>query len=183
MQQTPDNSSPAPRKAPFLLISVAVLALDQWSKWLVEMHLPYHSVHEIIPGLLNLTHLRNTGVAFGLFASGGAATPWILTLLGLAALAAVGIYFRLASHHQRLLLVSLSLIVGGAVGNLLDRVASGGVTDFVDVYVGVHHWPAFNVADSAITIGIVLMAVESLLPRRAGRDSGSPAGEAGAEAA
>ncbi len=153
-------------KLRYLLVSLAVLVADQWTKWLVELHLPHHSAHPVVPGFLNLTHIRNNGVAFGLFAGDGGGNPWLLTALGLAALGAVLAYFWLASSRDRVLLVALALVVGGALGNLIDRVASGAVTDFVDVYVGVHHWPAFNVADSAISIGIVLMAFDSL---RSGR--------------
>jgi signal peptidase II len=149
-------------KLRYLFLSLAVIVLDQWTKWMVEVHLPHHAAHPLIPGFLNLTHVRNTGVAFGLFASeGGAGGSWLLTLLGLAALTAVGVYFWYAPSKDRLLLVALSLVVGGAIGNLIDRVSSGAVTDFIDVYVGLHHWPSFNVADSAISVGIVLMAIDS----------------------
>jgi signal peptidase II len=152
-------------KLRYLLLSLGVLVLDQWTKWLVEVHLPHHVAQPVIPGFLNLTHVRNTGVAFGLFASEGASTGWLLTVLGLGALTAVTVYFWFAPNRDRSLLVALALVVGGALGNLIDRVASGAVTDFVDVYVGAHHWPAFNVADSAISIGIVLMAFDSFRPR------------------
>jgi signal peptidase II len=149
-------------KLRYLFVSVAIIVLDQWTKWMVEVHLPHHAAHPLIPGFLNLTHVRNTGVAFGLFASEGmAGGSWLLTLLGLAALTAVGVYFWYAPAKDRLLLIALALVVGGAIGNLIDRVSSGAVTDFVDVYVGLHHWPSFNVADSAISIGIVLMAIDS----------------------
>ena len=154
-------------KLRYLFVSLAVISLDQWTKWLVEIHLPQHTAQQILPGFLNLTHVRNTGVAFGLFASHGMnGGSWLLTLLGLAALAAVGIYFWFASVHDRLLLVSLALVVGGAVGNLIDRMSSGAVTDFIDVYVGTWHWPSFNVADSAISVGIVLMAIDSFRPKK-----------------
>ena len=151
-------------KLRYLLVSLGVLVLDQWTKWLVEAHLPHHSAHELIPGFLNLTHVRNTGVAFGLFASEGGGNGLLLTLLGLGALAAVGIYFWFTPTRDRMLLTALALVVGGAVGNLIDRVSSGAVTDFIDVYVGTHHWPSFNIADSAISIGIVLMAIDSFRP-------------------
>ncbi len=151
-------------KLHYLFISLAVIVLDQWTKWLVEVHLPHHSTHPVIPGFLNLTHVRNTGVAFGLFASDGAQTSWVLTLLGLVALTAVAVYFWFTPGRDRFLLVSLALVVGGAIGNLIDRVSSGAVTDFIDVYVGASHWPSFNVADSAISVGIVLMAIDSLRP-------------------
>ena len=154
-------------KLRYLYVSLGVVVLDQWTKWLVELHLPHHAAHPVIPGFLNLTHVRNTGVAFGLFASeGGKSGTLLLTLLGLAALTAVGLYFWYAPPGDRLLLVALSLVVGGAIGNLIDRVSSGAVTDFIDVYVGTHHWPSFNVADSAISIGIVLMAIDSFRARK-----------------
>jgi signal peptidase II len=151
-------------KLRYLLVSLAVLVLDQWTKWLVEIHLPHHAAQPVIPGFLNLTHVRNTGVAFGLFASDGGSGGWLLTLLGLGALTAVGLYYWFTPSRDRTLLVALALVVGGAVGNLIDRVSSGAVTDFVDVYVGLHHWPSFNVADSAISVGILLMAIDSFRP-------------------
>lgn len=154
-------------KLRYLFLSLAVVVLDQWSKWMVEAHLPYHTSQPLIPGFFSLTHVRNTGVAFGLFASEGGSGSWLLVVLGLLALSAVGVYFRFTPSHDRFLLVALALVVGGAVGNLIDRVTSGAVTDFLDVYTGAHHWPAFNVADSAISVGIVLMLVDSFRARRA----------------
>ena len=158
----PTRTADRLRKLRYLLVSVGVIVLDQWTKWLVELHLPHHMAETVIPGFLNLTHVRNTGVAFGLFASDGGGL--LLTLLGFGALAAVALYFWFAPSRDRWLLVALSLVVGGAVGNLIDRVTSGAVTDFIDVFVGAHHWPSFNVADSAISIGIVLMAIDSFRP-------------------
>ena len=154
-------------KLRYMLVSLGVVVLDQWTKWLVEIHLPHHTIHPVIPGFFNLSHVRNTGVAFGLFASQGMnGGSWVLTLLGLAALTAVGVYFWFASPRERLLLLALSLVVGGAIGNLIDRMSSGAVTDFIDIYVGDHHWPSFNVADSAISVGIVLMAIDSFRARK-----------------
>jgi signal peptidase II len=161
-------------KLRYLLVSLGVLVLDQWTKWLVEIHLPHHAAQPIIPGFLNLTHVRNTGVAFGLFASDGGSGGWLLTLLGLGALAAVGLYYWFTPSRDRTLLVALALVVGGAVGNLIDRVSSGAVTDFVDVYVGLHHWPSFNVADSAISVGILLMAIDSFRPHHRSQPQEAP---------
>lgn len=160
--------SPAPRmqgKWRYLLISLAVLVLDQWSKWLVEIHLTNHASVEIIPGLLNFTHVLNTGVAFGLFATRGNVTATvILTLLGLAALLFVGYYFLVVPRRDRTLLAALALVMGGAVGNLMDRIARGAVTDFVDFYYGTYHWHTFNVADAAISVGIGLMILGAFRP-------------------
>jgi signal peptidase II len=160
-----------PGKLRYLLVSLAVVVLDQWTKWLVEVHLAHHAAQPIVPGFLNLTHVRNTGVAFGLFASHGMSASWLLTGLGLLALSAVSLYFGYASPRDRGLLLALALVVGGAIGNLIDRIASGAVTDFIDVYVGIHHWPSFNAADAAISIGIALMAIDSLWSRRSAHPS------------
>lgn len=155
-------------KARFLLLAFAVLALDQWTKWLVERHLPTPSSREILPGLLHLSHVKNTGVAFGLFADHGAAgAAWLLALLGAAAIAVVVWYFRRTPASDRLLLWALSLVLGGAVGNLLDRVSTGAVTDFVGVYLGSYRWPDFNVADSAISVGLVLLLLDAFRARPA----------------
>lgn len=142
----------------YLLISILCLVLDQWTKWLVESHLSNHASIEVIPGLLNFTHVRNTGVAFGFFATHGNATgTLILTALGLAALVFVGYYFWIVPRNDRPLLVALALVIGGAIGNLIDRFMRGAVTDFIDFYYGTYHWHTFNIADTAISIGIGLM--------------------------
>ena len=159
----------------YLLLSLVVVVVDQWSKWLVERHLPVLGSWAVVPGFLDLTHVRNTGVAFGLFAARG--NIWgtiVLTLLGLTAMAVLGLYFHRTPLADRLLLVSLALILGGALGNLIDRLFTGAVTDFIDVYHRSYHFYTFNAADSAITIGIVLMALDALRRRRS-----EPAGEQG----
>ena len=156
------------RKKRFLLLSLAVVVADQWSKWLVEEHLPQLASRVVIPGFLDLTHVRNTGVAFGLFAARG--NLWgtlALTALGLTAMAIIGLYFHRTPPHERLLLASLALVLGGALGNLLDRLFTGGVTDFIDFYYGSYHFHTFNLADSAITVGIGLMAADALFRRSA----------------
>jgi len=148
------------RRSRYLVLSLFVLVLDQWSKWLVEMKLAERGSIEVIPNLLDFTYVKNTGVAFGLFAAHGDGTgKWILTGLGLAALLFVGYYFKAVPLGDRPLLVALALVLGGAVGNLLDRALSGAVTDFVDFYFGTYHWHTFNVADSAISIGIAVMVL------------------------
>lgn len=145
-------------KGPWLLLSLAVLALDQWTKALIEIHLPLHSSHPVVAGLFDITHVRNTGVAFGLLS--GRNTSVTLSVLGILALILVAVYFALSHTRDRWLLAALSLIMGGAVGNLTDRIASGAVTDFLDFHLGSHHWPSFNIADSAITVGIALLALD-----------------------
>lgn len=163
--ESTDTSARAGTRARYLVISLAVLVLDQWTKWLAESRLVGHGSYEVIPDLLNFIHVRNTGVAFGLFAAHG--DRWgtlLLSALGLAALTFVGYYFRIVPLADRLLLISLALVIGGAIGNLLDRIMSGGVTDFIDFYYGTYHWHTFNIADSAITVGIALMIISTFRP-------------------
>ena len=180
---TPDPtplSAPAPAsmglgKGRYLIASLAVLVLDQWTKWLVNAHLPEHFPHPVIPGFFNLTHVKNTGVAFGMFAeSGRDGGAWLLTALGVAVLGFVAVYFwRLPGDHK-LLQAALALILGGAVGNLIDRAAVGAVTDFIDLYYGSYHWHTFNIADSAITIGICLIGWDTLRSLRRAPAEGAP---------
>ncbi|MEO8198714.1 MAG: signal peptidase II [Thermoanaerobaculia bacterium] len=158
--------TPRARKSPFLLVALAVLALDQWTKWLIESHLPEQSSHEVIPGLLHISHVRNTGVAFGLFANGGRdGSSWVLSIFGLVALGLIAVLFYRTPAKDRGLLSALAMVMGGAVGNLLDRISSGAVTDFIAVYIGSYRWPDFNVADSAISIGLVLILFDSFRHR------------------
>ncbi len=153
-------------KRRFLMLALAVLALDQWTKWLVESHLPSPSSREIIPGFFHLSHVKNTGVAFGLLADlGDEGAAWMLALLGLAAISVVAVYFQRTPARETALLTALSLVLGGAVGNLLDRVTAGAVTDFLGVYIGSYRWPDFNVADSAISIGLGLLILDSFRAR------------------
>ena len=154
-------------KLRLLLLSAAVLVFDQWTKSLVEAHLATGPPKVLIPGFLELIYVRNSGIAFGLFAAGSNTTGIVvLTLLGLVALGLVVLYFWKTPAENRWVLVSLALILGGAVGNLLDRAISGSVTDFIEVYAGQFHWPTFNAADSAISIGIVMMAIDALWLQR-----------------
>lgn len=171
----PESAAEGTVKRRFLLLALAVLALDQWTKWLVESHLPTPSSREIIPGFFHLSHVKNTGVAFGLLADlGEAGAAWLLALFGLAAIVVVIVYFRRTPPREKALLTALALVLGGAVGNLLDRINNGAVTDFLGVYLGSYRWPDFNVADSAISIGLVLLLLDSFRPRP---PAAAPAGE------
>lgn len=164
-------------RARFLVISALIVALDQWTKLWIEAALEPHERMEVVPGFFNLVHVQNTGIAFGLFPAGRElGGTLVLTALGFAALAIVSVYFRRTSERERLLLLSLSLVLGGAVGNLVDRILLRAVTDFLDVYVSAYHWPAFNVADSGVTVGIVLMLVHSFAPSLGSRTSAATAG-------
>jgi signal peptidase II len=146
-----------------LLIALLVLLLDRITKWAIAQSIPLEDVINIIPGFFRLTHLENTGAAFSLFAE--STSPFRTALLiafSLAALAVVSVLLwkdRSVFHSGTL---ALSLILGGAVGNLWDRLSTGKVTDFLDFYIGVHHWPPFNVADSAIVVGALLLFMRML---------------------
>jgi signal peptidase II len=146
-----------------LLIALAVLLLDRLTKWAIAQTIPLEDATNIIPGFFRLTHLENTGAAFSLFAD--SPSPFRTTLLiafSVAALAVVSVLLwkdRSVFHSGTL---ALSLILGGALGNLWDRVSDGKVTDFLDFYIGAHHWPPFNVADSAIVIGALLLFLRML---------------------
>lgn len=167
-------------RARFLVVSALIVALDQWTKLWIEAVLEPHERLEVVPGFFDLVHVQNTGIAFGLFPAGRElGGTLVLTALGFAALAIVSIYFRRTSEREPLLLLSLSLVLGGAVGNLVDRILLRAVTDFLDVYVDTHHWPAFNVADSAVTVGIILMLVHSFVPSLGNRTSAAKAGGSG----
>lgn len=151
-------------KKTFLLWpALAVLALDQATKVLIATRFPLHETKPLISGFFNLVHVRNRGMAFGIMNRPGA--DWGFVLLLGATFAAVALllfwFYRLKSE-ERGISFPLSLILGGATGNLIDRVRLGEVIDFLDFYIGPYHWPAFNVADSAITVGTLWLAATLL---------------------
>lgn len=151
------------RRIPEVWIAAAVVVLDQATKALIKARLPLHESLTVIPGFFDLTHVRNTGAAFGMLNSiEFAYKPAVMVLIALIALGAVASYALTLPATQRIARYGLALILGGAVGNLIDRATMGFVVDFVDVYWrGVHFW-AFNVADSAITVGVVLLLLDVL---------------------
>lgn len=148
------QAAPSTRLPLFGLIALLVVALDHLTKWLVVRHLPFnHDVH-ILGEWVMLTHIKNTGGAFGLFP--GSTVP-LIAVSSIASVIIAVLAFRL--RHDRPRLVALGLILGGAIGNLVDRVRQGRVTDFI--HVGIPEgprWPIFNVADSAVSIGVVMLA-------------------------
>jgi signal peptidase II len=146
-----------------LLIALAVLLLDRMTKWAIAQTIPLEDAVSIIPGFFRLTHLENTGAAFSLFAD--STSPFRTTLLitfSVAALAVVSVLLWKDRSVFNSGTLALSLILGGAVGNLWDRVSDGRVTDFLDFFIGVHHWPPFNIADSAIVAGALLLFLRML---------------------
>jgi signal peptidase II len=144
----------------------AILALDQFTKYLVEKYLRMYEVVPVISGFFNLTRVRNKGAAFSLLSTApdGFRSVFFISV-SLAAIAVIGMLIRKA--NDRLLVVSFSFIAGGAVGNLVDRVRFGEVVDFIQWYVKSWYWPSFNVADSAITVGVALLVIDMLFGKSA----------------
>jgi signal peptidase II len=146
-----------------IALPLAIVVLDQITKAIVRTKLPLHESVSIIPGFLDFTHVLNTGAAFGfLNAVDFPYKTTAIAVIATAALIGVGLYSASLSRHQLAARVGLALIVGGAAGNLVDRLMLGSVVDFVDVYWRDYHFWAFNVADSAITIGVTIMIVDML---------------------
>jgi len=149
-----------------LRMNLGVFALDRWSKWMVETHLTFDSVKTVIPGFFNVIRSENTGVAFSMFAEGGGRFHTIgLVTLSLTAIAVLAFMLWKIERLDRVSAIALSLIFGGAVGNVWDRVYAGAVTDFLDFYFGSHHWFTFNIADSAICVGACLLLLTMFLTR------------------
>jgi signal peptidase II len=147
-------------------VAAAVFALDRLSKWIIETRVSAMDTLKVIPGFFDIVHSSNRGVAFSLFHN--STSPWRTTLLIVAAVAAllvVGWMIVRSSGAGRFTLYGLALIFGGALGNLFDRVMRGAVTDFLDFYLRDMHWPAFNVADSAVVIGSALLLLDLLRPK------------------
>jgi signal peptidase II len=157
-----------PQRQPLLqpaeLIAIgSIVAVDQLTKFLVRSTIPLYAKRTVIPRLLDLTHVQNTGAAFGVL--NAADFPFkSAVMIGIAALAlvAISLYARQLGSHEKLSRYGLALILGGAFGNLIDRAVAGYVVDFVDVYWGDAHFWAFNVADAAITIGAFLVLLEMI---------------------
>ena len=157
-----------------LTLPLGIVALDQVTKFLVIRKLPLYEDVPLISGLLSLQHVRNPGAVFGfLSATNFPGKPYVFALLSAIALAALTYYARTIPREERLPRFALSLVIGGAIGNLIDRVRFGYVVDFVKMYWENHVWPNYNVADSAISIGLVLLVVDSFRPRD--RETAAPA--------
>jgi len=142
----------------------AVVGLDQLTKFVIRAEFRLHESVEVIPGFFNLTYITNTGAAFGLFAGEQTLLRQAFFIaVAMAALLVMFFTYRHLHSQGRLFVHAIGMIAGGAIGNLLDRLRLGSVVDFLDFYLKGYHWPAFNVADSAITVGVGLFILGSLL--------------------
>ena len=167
------------RLIPFL-VAASVLTLDQLTKWLIKTHVTAWDTLTVIPRFFNIVHAENPGVAFGLLAdASGAWRDTILIGLSAAVLLFISTLLLRPVHagiaRNWLVRIALALVLGGALGNLYDRVVNGTVTDFVEVYAGTHYFPAFNVADSCITVGAGLLLLDMWRGREKKRPSSVPA--------
>jgi len=159
-------SNPHAMRKFHLLIALSVVILDRTAKRVIARNIPLHDSVQIIPDFFRLTHVENRGAAFGLFAD--SPSEWkiaMLVLFSLVALVIVSTLLWRNSHQISTTGIGLALILGGALGNLWDRLVSGRVVDFLLFYVGQYQWPAFNVADSAIVVGAGLLVFEILFAK------------------
>jgi signal peptidase II len=166
-------------RTPSVAVLTAVVAIDQVTKWWVARSLDLHEFRSIIDGCLSLSHVENRGAAFGILSD--AHIPYqsvLFSAISILALVAIAVYAVRLPREARLPRLALSLVLGGAVGNLIDRIRLGHVVDFVHAYWGSHQWPDFNMADSAITVGVALLLFDML--RTPERSAETKTGIAGA---
>ena len=156
----------AKRNLRWLWLSAAVVAVDQLSKQIASQMLGLHQPVPVLP-FLNLTLTHNTGAAFSFLSDAGGWQRWFFVTLTLVISVVIVVWMTRLKEGHRWLICALALVLGGALGNLWDRLAIGAVVDFIDVYYGTWHWPAFNLADSAICIGAVMLVVSTFKEEKA----------------
>lgn len=149
-----------------VVVTGLVVAADQVTKALIFAYLPYHQSITVVPGFFDITHIHNPGGAFGLMANLSPTARTIVFLLASSLAVGLIFYFYIKTPPSyTFLAIGFALIFGGAIGNLIDRFRLGIVIDFLDVYIGEYHWPAFNIADSAITVGIIVFGYHLLFKK------------------
>ena len=144
----------------YLFITIVVIVFDQASKWLMMSRLSLYETVAVMP-YFNLTMAHNEGAAFSFLAQAGGWQRWFFIGLALIISALLLVWLAKLKPTEKLEAISLSLILGGAIGNVIDRISYGYVVDFIDLYIGQNHWPVFNIADSAICIGAILLIADS----------------------
>ncbi|SFK23112.1 signal peptidase II [Rhodanobacter glycinis] len=153
---------PKPNALPWLLLSVVVIALDQLSKWWALTGLQPGVPHPVIPGFLNWTLTFNPGAAFSFLAMSGGWQRWFFVVLAIVISAVLVVWLARTARRDWRTALPLALIIGGALGNLIDRLHAAQVTDFIDVYYRNWHYPVFNIADCGVTVGAVILVVFGL---------------------
>jgi signal peptidase II len=154
----------------WLWLSLAVIGLDQLSKRLIDQSMQLYQTVELLP-FFQLTYLRNQGAAFSFLSQAGGWQRWFFIALAVVASLAICYWLNRLGRHQRFEAAAWALVLGGALGNLIDRTLYGYVIDFLDVFYRDWHWPAFNVADSAITVGVAMLLVDSVRPKRVSEEA------------
>ena len=149
----------------WLWVSLVVIVLDQITKSIAVDHLQLYQSMTILNGF-NFTLMHNVGAAFSFLSDASGWQRWLFTAISVVVSTAIVVWIKYLAPDQRLIAVALALILGGAIGNLCDRVMLGYVIDFIDIYYGDHHWPAFNIADSAISVGAALLILEWVVTAR-----------------
>jgi signal peptidase II len=151
-----------------LLISATIFSADRWTKTWVAAHITVGGAIPVFPGFLRITHWLNEGAAFSLFADTASPRTVRIALIIFTCVAGLAVLVAMVRLGNRITLstVALALILGGALGNVHDRIQYGSVVDFIEVHIFSYHWPDFNVADSAIVTGACLLLLDSLLPKR-----------------
>ncbi len=152
----------------WLWLSALVIVLDQWSKYLVSGSLQLHESVALLP-FFSLTLLHNTGAAFSFLADAGGWQRWLLTAIAFFVSVVIMAWLRRLPSEEKWQAAALALLLGGALGNVIDRMRLGHVVDFLDVYYQHWHWPPFNVADSAITVGVVILLLVTLRGSKKGK--------------
>ena len=152
-----------------LILALITMVFDQLTKWWVLEGLMQPPRMIILTPFFNLVSGWNRGVSFGMFSSNSPWSSWLLSLLALGIVAFLVHWLRKADRRHNI--IAIGLIIGGAIGNVIDRVIHGAVYDFLDFHIAGHHWPAFNIADSGITIGAVILILDSLLRKPENRES------------
>ena len=150
----------------WIWLAVVVVILDQLTKYIASTSLELHQSVAVMP-MFNWTLMHNPGAAFSFLANEGGWQRWFFAVIAIAVSAVIVLWIKRLQQHEKWQAVALALILGGAIGNVIDRIWLGYVVDFIDVYYGHMHWPAFNIADSAITIGVVLIIIDSIREYRA----------------
>ncbi|MFP4207255.1 MAG: signal peptidase II [Wenzhouxiangella sp.] len=153
------------RYCAWLALAVLLVVLDLWTKQLATETLELYRPR-VVTDWLNLTLAHNDGAAFSLLAGAGGWQRWFFTVVAVLVSAVLLVWLKRLPHRSRLLPVALVLVLGGALGNLIDRVRLGYVVDFIDIHYQGWHWPAFNLADSVIVVGVLLLLIEGFIPRR-----------------
>ena len=153
------------RYALWLALAAVLIALDLWTKQLASQNLELYRP-QVITSWLNLTLAHNEGAAFSFLAGAGGWQRWFFTVVAVVVSVVLLVWLKRLPHHARLLPVALTLVLAGALGNMVDRIRQGYVVDFIDIHFQGWHWPAFNVADSVIVTGVILLLIEGFIPRR-----------------